>query len=102
MTRVVRPSVQVVEFARRLAPESRCALKPALEDLQGKKGDIRPLEAALSGYFRLRVGRHRIIFSYAPDGAAEAVIAEDRSIVYEVFEAEFINRLKASRCGARR
>ena len=102
MTRVVRPSVQVVDFARRLAPEPRRALKRALEDLQREKGDIRPLEAALAGTYRLRVGRHRIIFSSAQDGAIEAVFAEDRSIVYEVFEAEFINRLKVSRGGSKR
>jgi mRNA interferase RelE/StbE len=53
------------------------------------------LEANLSGYYRQRVGRHRIIFTYAPDGAIEAIFMEERQLVYEMFEAHFIKRLKA-------
>ena len=41
--------------------------------------------------------KQRIIFNYATDGAIEAVFLEERSIVYEVFENEFINRLKSLR-----
>jgi mRNA interferase RelE/StbE len=94
MIRGVRPSTQVIEFARRLAPEPRRAIKHALAELGNERGDIRALEANLSGYYRLRVGRHRIIFSYAADGAIDAVFLEDRQLVYEVFEAQFIKRLK--------
>ncbi|MDI1320321.1 MAG: hypothetical protein PSW75_09045 [bacterium] len=95
MSRVVRPSVQLIEFARRLAPEPRRAVKQALIGLREEQGDIRALEAALSGYYRLRVGRHRIIFNYAADGAIEAILIEERHLVYEVFEAQFIQRLKS-------
>lgn len=95
MSRVVRPSVQVIEFARRLAPEPRRAIKQALVALREEQGEIRALEANLSGYCRLRVGRHRIIFSYAADGAIEAVLLEERQLVYEIFEAQFIQRLKS-------
>ena len=95
MSRVVRPSVQVIEYARRLAPEPRRAVKQALVGLQKEQGEIRALEANLSGYYRLRVGRHRIIFNYAADGAIEAILIEERQLVYEVFEAEFIQRLKS-------
>jgi mRNA interferase RelE/StbE len=95
MSRIVRPSAQVIEFARRLAPEPRRALKHALAGLREERGEIRALEATLSGYYRLRIGRHRIIFSYATDGAIDAIFVEERALVYEVFEARFIKRLKS-------
>jgi mRNA interferase RelE/StbE len=95
MNRVLRPALQVVEFAKRLAPEPRRAVKHALRELRAERGDIRALEGGLSGYYRLRVGRFRIIFAYAADGAIEAVFMEERFLVYEVFEAEFIRRLKS-------
>ena len=69
MSRVVRPSALVIEYARRLAPEPRRAIKHALAELREERGDICALEANLSGYYRLRVGRHRILFNYAVDGA---------------------------------
>lgn len=56
---------------------------------------MRALAANFSGYYRLRVGRHRIIFSYAADGALDVIFLEERQLVYEVFEAEFIKRLKS-------
>jgi len=95
MNRILRPALQVVEFAQRLAPEPRRAVKRALQELRSERGDIRALEGALAGYYRLRVGRFRIVFAYAADGAIEAVFMEERSLVYEVFEAEFIKRLKS-------
>lgn len=94
MSRVVRPSRQVIEYASRLAPEPRRAVKQALVDLRKERGDIRALEGDLSGYYRLRVGRHRIIFSYAADGAIDAIFIEERGLIYDVFEAEFVKRLK--------
>ena len=93
MNRVVRPSVQVIAYARRLAPEPRRAVKQALTDLREERGDIRALEGNLVGYYRLRIGRHRVIFTYVADGAIEAIFIEERHLVYEVFEAQFIKRL---------
>jgi mRNA interferase RelE/StbE len=95
MNRVVRPAVQVIEFAKRLAPEPRRAVKLAVRQVRSEQGDIRALEGAMAGYYRLRVGRFRIIFAYATDSAIEAVFMEQRSLVYEIFEAEFIKRLKS-------
>ena len=95
MSRVVRVSAQIIAYAGRLAPEPRRAVKHALAALREERGDICILEANLSGYYRLRVGRHRIIFTYAPDGAIEAIFREERQLVYEMFEAHFIKRLKA-------
>jgi mRNA interferase RelE/StbE len=95
MSRVVRPATQVIEHARRLAPEGRRAVKRALTDLREERGDICALEGNLSGYYRLRVGRHRIIFNYAAGGDIEAVFIAERRLVYEIFEAQFIKRLKS-------
>jgi mRNA interferase RelE/StbE len=95
MSRVVRPSTPVIEYARQLAPEPRRAVKHALIELREERGDICALEGNLSGYYRLRVGRHRIIFNYAADGAIEAIFIEERPLVYELFEAQFIKRLKS-------
>jgi mRNA interferase RelE/StbE len=95
MSRVVRVSAQIIAYAGRLAPEPRRAVQHALAALREERGDICSLEANLSGYCRLRVGRHRIIFTYAPDGAFEALFMEERQLVYEMFEAHFIKRLKA-------
>ena len=94
MNRSVRPAVQVIEYVRRLAPEPRCAVKRALIDLRRESGDIQALEGNLSGYYRLKVGRHRLIFAYARDEAIEVVFIEERSLVYEVFEAQFVKKLK--------
>ena len=94
MNRIVRPAVQVIEYVRRLAPEPRRAVKRALIDLRRESGDIQALEGNLSGYYRLKVGRHRLIFAYAQDQAIEVVFIEERSLVYEVFEAQFIKKLK--------
>ncbi|MEI6107795.1 MAG: hypothetical protein WCR49_12385 [Opitutae bacterium] len=95
MSLTVRLSIQVVEYARRLAPEPRRTVKKALVDLRFERGDIRALEGSLVGYYRLRVGSRRLIFNYAADGNIEVVFIEDRNLVYEVFEAHFIKRLKS-------
>lgn len=92
MSRIVRPAMQVTAFARRLAPEQRRAIKRALLDLREEAGDIRALDENLSGCYRLRVGRYRIIFAYAEDGAIEALFIGERSLVYELFEAEFLKK----------
>jgi mRNA interferase RelE/StbE len=41
------------------------------------------------------VGRFRLIFAYASDGAIEVIFIEERGLIYEVFEAEFVKRLKS-------
>jgi mRNA interferase RelE/StbE len=94
MKRALRPSRQVIDFASRLAPAPRRALKRALEGLRAGTGDIQPLEANLSGYHRLRAGKYRIIFQYARDGAIEAVFIEQRELVYEIFAAELAKKLQ--------
>jgi mRNA interferase RelE/StbE len=85
----------VYDYIRRLAPEQRRALKKALKELERERGDIRALEQALTGYHRLRVGKFRIIFRYASPARIEAIFIEERGIVYEVFESQFLARLKS-------
>ncbi len=85
----------VYEFARRLPPEHRRAVKQALKGLRREQGDIRALEQNLSGYYRLRIGKYRLIFRYADAKSIEAIFLEERSMVYEVFESQFLAKLKS-------
>lgn len=95
MNRVVHIAAQIALFSRCLAPEPRRAVKQALRELQGERGDISTLEGSLSGFSRLRVGRYRIIFTYQPDSSIAVLFMEERRLVYELFEAQFIKRLKS-------
>ncbi len=95
MSHSVVIAAQVREFGRRLAPEPRRLLRRALIGLKNESGDLRQLEGNLAGYHRLRVGRHRVIFRYASGSAIEALFVEERSIVYEIFAAEMLKRLKS-------
>ncbi|MBE7540063.1 MAG: hypothetical protein HS122_16840 [Opitutaceae bacterium] len=95
MTRNLRVATQIIDFAKRLSPEQRRMVKRALQDLCHERGDLRALEGGLAGYYRLRVGKFRLIFSHAEDGSIDAVFIEERSLVYEVFEAEFVKRLRS-------
>jgi len=85
----------VYDFARRLAPEPRHAVRQALKALRREHGDIRALEQTLTGYYRLRIGKFRLIFRYVDSRTIEAIFLEERSIVYEVFEAQLLAKLKS-------
>ena len=95
MKRTVHIAEQVAVFGSHLAPEPRRAAKNALRDLKKEVGDIRSLEGSLSGCYRLRIGRHRVVFAYKSDGSIAALFMEDRRLVYELFEAQFIKQLKS-------
>ncbi len=86
----------VYEFARRLAPEQRRATKAALRALREEQGDIQPLEGNLAGYYRLRTGKFRLSFRYSSSATIEAVMLEERGIVYDVFAEQFLARLRQS------
>jgi mRNA interferase RelE/StbE len=87
---MVRP--QVMRFASTLGPVERRSLKRVILSLVHEKGDIRPLGEELAGWYRLRVGRHRVIFRYLPGMEIQCVFVEERRIVYEIFESE-MNRI---------
>ncbi len=85
---------QVVRFVRSLAPVPRRSLRDALRKLQHEEGDIRGLESELEGFYRLRVGRYRVIFFYLTRGRSRilrCVYAGHRNLIYEVFAHEFHN-----------
>lgn len=79
---------QVADFARSLAPEPRGRLREGLRGLEKEKGDLKQLEANLTGYARLRVGSYRVIIRFYADRGervARCVYAERRVVVYEMF-----------------
>ena len=81
-------SRQVREFQAVLGLQHRRAVKQAIRDLAREQGDIRALRDELSGYHRLKIGRHRLIFRYAPGRIIECIFIEERRLVYEMFESE--------------
>jgi len=58
----VRIQQELVDYLRRLAPEPRHALRLAIKELANEIGDIKPLTDELEGFYRLRVGSHRVVF----------------------------------------
>lgn len=87
-TTPVRLEAGVVAFVRGLAPEPRVRVRRALANLERGRGDIKALEDDLAGYYRLRVGPHRLVFRYVvePDVRhIRVVFAERRRVVYELF-----------------
>jgi mRNA-degrading endonuclease RelE of RelBE toxin-antitoxin system len=85
---------QVKRFIESLAPESRRRVRLSLRGLETERGDRLALRERLAGYHRLRVGGHRIVFRYLPGRVIECVFAEERSLIYHLFEREFIERLR--------
>jgi len=85
MRRVVL-SEQVRGYVAALAPEPRRTLRAALDGLPDGRGDLLALEENLAGFWRLRVGRHRVIIAYT-ETAIRCLFAEERRLVYEIFSA---------------
>jgi mRNA interferase RelE/StbE len=79
---------QVRAFQATLGPESRRDLKRAILRLADEAGDIKALRDNLAGYYRLRVGRYRVVFRYLPGRVVDCVYLNERSLVYEIFESE--------------
>ncbi len=85
----------VTEFLTALSPGARSEIKAALRALKMGKGDIKALDDNLEGYQRLRVGPYRVILRYRPGRVIECVYLNRRAIVYEVFEREVVDKLRA-------
>ncbi len=84
----VRLEAGVVAFVRGLAPVPRARIRRALDHLGRGRGDIKALEEDLAGYYRLRVGPHRLVVRYVVESDARhirVVFAERRRVVYELF-----------------
>jgi mRNA interferase RelE/StbE len=77
-------SEQVLLRLRTLHPERKKEIRQALSDLERDRGDRKELTDALAGFYRLRVGRYRIVYCYR-EKCIEAVFLELRSVVYELF-----------------
>ena len=88
----IKPSAQVAEFLRGLAPEPRRQLRLAIRSLARGQGDVKALEGGLAGYWRLRVGSYRVIL-WQSANIVECVFAERRSIIYEIFAEELRRKL---------
>lgn len=85
---------QVKDFFDALGMSYRRDVKRSLTKLQDEQGDIKALGDDLDGFYRLRVGPFRVIFRYRTGRVIECVYMNRRSVVYEVFEREMIDRLK--------
>jgi len=85
---------QVKDFLGALAPGPRRRLKLAIRALEREGGHCLPLRERLAGYSRLRIGGYRVIFRYLPNGVIECVHAEQRSLVYHLFEREMLAHLR--------
>ena len=84
----VRVAPQVEAFVKSLAPEPRQALRKAIKALAKDEGDTKSLEGKLSGWHRLRVRSHRVIFKETAGRGfrvVNCVFANRRSVVYEMF-----------------
>ena len=80
-------SEQVEAFLRTLPPVPKHAVREAIGKLAFQQGDITALENDLAGFYRLRVGRYRVVFTYAAGMTIDCVFMENRKFVYEVFAA---------------
>ena len=67
-----------------LHPDQRREVRRALRALAKGEGDVKELAGTLSGFYRLRIGRYRIVCRYA-ERQIEAIFLEHRSLVYELF-----------------
>ena len=83
----MKVSLQVAETLRALHPGVRKDIRRALDELDaGKKRDVRALKKPLVGYYRLRVGKYRVIFRFdSTTGEIRAEFLERRESVYESF-----------------
>jgi mRNA-degrading endonuclease RelE of RelBE toxin-antitoxin system len=87
-TRVI-VTARVRDFLRSLAPEPRRKLWRAIKELADDKGDVKLLEEKLSGFWRLRVGKVRVIYEIKVGGGTREIIcfyANYRSVVYVILE----------------
>lgn len=79
---------QPLAFIRSQAPETRRALRDALHGVEKGERHPEPLEAELAGFFKLKVGGHRMILQSVASETGPAlrvIFAEKREAVYALF-----------------
>jgi len=87
-TRVI-VTARVRDFLRSLAPEPRRKLWRAIKELADDNGDVKLLEEKLSGLWRLRVGKVRVIYEIKVTSGTREITcfyANYRSVVYVILE----------------
>jgi mRNA interferase RelE/StbE len=81
-------SDQVIAELRGLHPGVRKDIRRALDDVDaGKSRDVGALTGELSGFFRLRIGRYRVVCRYNRKGELIAEYLGVRDTVYRSFKA---------------
>ena len=79
-------SDQVVGAFKALHPGVRRDIRRALDEVNsGKKRDVAALTGELTGFWRLRVGKQRIVFRYDEVGQLTAEFLGPRSTNYRSF-----------------
>ena len=76
-------SEQILARLRTLHPDHRREIRSALRELARGRGDVKELAGRLAGFYRLRIGRYRIVYRYE-EKHLEAIFLEQRSVVYEL------------------
>lgn len=90
----VQAREQVKSFIDTLAPQSRRKIRLSLHGLETERGDCLPLRERLAGYHRLRIGGYSAVFRYLPGKVIECVFAEERSLIYQLFERDLLKHLR--------
>jgi mRNA interferase RelE/StbE len=81
-------SDQVVNALKALHPGVRRDIRRALNEVNaGKKRDVAALSKELTGFWRLRVGKHRIVFRYNESGLLIAEFLGPRNTIYQKFRS---------------
>ena len=78
-------SRQVRDYVAALPPDTKKRFHRELKNLSEGGGDTHPLVENLSGYWRLRIGRHRVIYFYGAGMVIECVYAGERATIYQTF-----------------
>ena len=89
----VRVQEEVLDYLKRLSPQPRHAIRLAIKNLAHENGDFKALCDELEGFYRLRVGSHRVIFEYelvAGKRTITCVFAGPREWIYEVFQSRLM------------
>jgi mRNA-degrading endonuclease RelE of RelBE toxin-antitoxin system len=81
----VKYSTQVIDALRNMHPGVRRDLRRQMDAAaNGRPCDIKPLQGALDGLWRLRVGRYRVICFYE-DGELVADYLGTRNVIYDLY-----------------
>ena len=79
-------SDQVVVALKELHPGVRRDLRRALDEVNaGRERDVRALTDPLTGFWRLSVGKYRVVFRHDEDGELIAEFLGPRATVYRNF-----------------